>query len=392
MGQQLVNRGNNQLTAMQISRTSRKDGKSRFGLKWSSGSEKPCTKFFETEKEREEYRAKLKRKAKREGVSFLAFSPAQAALLSEALSMAGNDALTVIKAVELWNERNALNNVTVVEAVKLFLDDKYNLGRDDNWVRANRNILDRFSDYVGEGSLCDCSRDQAQAWLLSLHYAPVTLNNHKKSCGSFFNWCVDRRYCHENIFKNVSTPIITPPEPDFLKVDQTIKLFQTAAKHFPDLLAYLAMRAFGGIRSSACSRIPIEDINFENRGILITAKNAKNNQRDFLQGHPDNLWAWLEFSRDNFPEGFSLTERMHRRRHAQNIEKAKFQPPHNALRHSFATYHVALLGDAGRTSRLLTHRSEPHLLFAHYKGISTREDAEKYFSITPDKILKANRN
>ena len=56
--------------------------------------------------------------------------------------------------------------------------------------------------------------------------------------------------------------------------------------------------------------------------------------------------------------------------------------PHNAGRHSFSTYHVALYGDASKTATLLTHRGV-NMLYDHYRGNAEKEESEKYFSIVP---------
>ena len=56
--------------------------------------------------------------------------------------------------------------------------------------------------------------------------------------------------------------------------------------------------------------------------------------------------------------------------------------PGNVLRHSFATYHVAMHKDAASTAVLLTHRN-PSMLYQHYKGRASAADAQRYFAIAP---------
>jgi len=99
--------------------------------------------------------------------------------------------------------------------------------------------------------------------------------------------------------------------------------------------------------------------------------------------HPDNLWQWLEFAKKKAPEGFSLSKRLWDRRKEQIAKKTGFRMPHNALRHSFCSYHVALQGDAGKTATLLTHRGNVAILYEHYKGNASKAQAEEYFSIVP---------
>jgi hypothetical protein len=116
---------------------------------------------------------------------------------------------------------------------------------------------------------------------------------------------------------------------------------------------------------------------------MIWAVNAKNKRRVYIDGHPDNLWKWLSWAKKYSPEGLSLSKRLWDRRREQVQEKANVKMPHNALRHSFCTYHVAQNGDAGKTATHLTHRGNVSILYEHYRGNATKSDAEKYFDITP---------
>ena len=373
---------------MIVSRTRRNDGESRFGVKFGPNKNELKTKFFETEDERETFWKAMKKKAQKEGAAILELSAPDAVLLKKAQDMIGGNAFTVLKAVELYNERAALKAVPVADAVQMFLDEKYNLGRDDNWMGHCRKYLGRFRGFTGQMSICDITTEQAQAWIFQMHYAPVTLHHHAKSLRTFFNWCKDRNFCRGNPFDKVHTPEIVRGEPEFLTVEQTRLLFRIALQHYPDALAYLSMQAFAGIRASACSRISPDGIKFADRLFIITARQAKNNVRDVVEHHPDNLWTWLEFVRKRAPEGLTLSERMHRRRSEQIAEKAGFHPPKNAFRHSFASYYAAFSGDAGKTATLLTHRGNSFTLYKHYKGNATRAEAEKYFSILPDNVLE----
>jgi hypothetical protein len=56
--------------------------------------------------------------------------------------------------------------------------------------------------------------------------------------------------------------------------------------------------------------------------------------------------------------------------------------PNNGLRHSFASYHLAHLGDAARLALELGHTNQ-ELLFRHYRELVTPDQAEKYWSIRP---------
>src|SRR5439155_25059016 len=58
------------------------------------------------------------------------------------------------------------------------------------------------------------------------------------------------------------------------------------------------------------------------------------------------------------------------------------QRPHNALRHSFASYHLARFNDAAALALELGHTSA-HLVFQHYRQLVRPKQAERYWNIMP---------
>ena len=56
--------------------------------------------------------------------------------------------------------------------------------------------------------------------------------------------------------------------------------------------------------------------------------------------------------------------------------------PHDAMRHSYASYHFAMYRDAGLTAKNLGHPN-PTLLRKDYNNAVTRAEAEEFWSIYP---------
>ena len=56
--------------------------------------------------------------------------------------------------------------------------------------------------------------------------------------------------------------------------------------------------------------------------------------------------------------------------------------PRNAMRHSFATYHLAHFQDIAKTAFELGHRS-PDMQYLHYRNLVTHDAGQKWFAITP---------
>ena len=58
--------------------------------------------------------------------------------------------------------------------------------------------------------------------------------------------------------------------------------------------------------------------------------------------------------------------------------------PNNALRHSFASYHLADTQDAAKTALQLGH-AESRTLFAHYRELVRPKDTKAFWKIFPKK-------
>jgi hypothetical protein len=59
----------------------------------------------------------------------------------------------------------------------------------------------------------------------------------------------------------------------------------------------------------------------------------------------------------------------------------KIQPRRNGLRHGFCTYHFALHFNENLTAALAGN--SPAMIHAHYKGLATKAEAEKWFAVQP---------
>ncbi len=196
------------------------------------------------------------------------------------------------------------------------------------------------------------------------------------------------------------------PEPGILKVEEMEKLFRANEKIDPEVCGLLALGAFAGMRSSAISKVDYHEIDFAQRGIHTPAEKTKKRRRQWIEGLPDNLWAWLKQTPQ---EAFQMSHRQfthrrsealkragllieaddiayrNRKREEKGLDRVKWKPkcpPKNCFRHSFATYHVALHRDAGKTALIMSHRNQ-QVLYQHYIGTATREQAEAYFEIFP---------
>jgi integrase len=76
----------------------------------------------------------------------------------------------------------------------------------------------------------------------------------------------------------------------------------------------------------------------------------------------------------------------------QSFEQARARAgitdwPENALRHSFASYHLAQFKNAASTALELGHH-DSRITFAHYRELVKPKDAERYWNVKPTPVSK----
>jgi integrase len=190
-----------------------------------------------------------------------------------------------------------------------------------------------------------------------------------------FAYAVKRKYATENPFKEINKPT-SGTKPEVLTVEQTTRLLECAS---PEILPYLAIGAFAGLRASEVERLDWRDIDFEESEIAVNGEGHKSERHvDMLP----NLREWLLPLRKHTgritPENF--------RKHFDSARKAAgIVPwPDNALRHSFGSYHLKHFSNDALTRLQMGHWRDSTVLFAHYRRAVTRRNAESYWKLVPD--------
>jgi integrase len=197
-------------------------------------------------------------------------------------------------------------------------------------------------------------------------------------CVLAFNFAVRRKLAIENpAAQSAKATVINDVPPAILTVEQATRLLAAADAQ---IVPYLAVGLFVGLRRAELERLDWAQVNFERGFIEVTAKNAKSRQRRIVTMQP-NLSSWLlphrKLSSNVAPE-LGFRELFEAARKAAGIEPW----PRNALRHSFASYHLAHFNNAARTSLELGHRSSG-MLFAHYRELVMPGEAARYWAIVP---------
>jgi integrase len=240
--------------------------------------------------------------------------------------------------------------------------------------------LGRFAKQFGERMAATITSDEIDDWLSTLTdrkgeiLSPQSRGNYARVLGVMFAYAVKRRYAPANPVKGIDKPT-SDGKPGILSVEQTAALLEAAS---PEILPYIAIGAFAGLRASEIERLDWSDINFEENEIAVSSE-SKTGERhvDMLP----NLRAWLlpycKHSGKITPEQFRA-----------HFEKARESAglvcwPTNALRHSFGSYHLKHFGNDALTRLQMGHWRDSTVLFSNYRRAVTRRNAERYWNLRP---------
>ena len=110
----------------------------------------------------------------------------------------------------------------------------------------------------------------------------------------------------------------------------------------------------------------------------------------------DNAKHWLELCEAHWDNAAvkkvctngSFAANDHKQRmkdlRAKFTKETRIKLPQNTARHSCASHHLALYGDATLTAERLGHKSDPSTLNQWYRAGMKPSYAEKYFDIFPE--------
>jgi integrase len=188
-----------------------------------------------------------------------------------------------------------------------------------------------------------------------------------------------RRMLEINPVEHTTKPTLIDKPPDIFTVDELRALLEAANRVEPDVIPMLTIGAFAGLRDTEIKRLDWKEVRLERGHIEVEAANAKSARRRIIPIQ-SNLAAWLlpysGMTAPVVPDGYR--GKLERVRKAARLTDW----PNNGLRHSFASYRLAAIGDAPRVAHELGHTS-PQMLYSTYRELVLPEEAERYWKIEP---------
>lgn len=280
---------------------------------------------------------------------------------------------------------HASDSITITKLVEKYRAARNKDGKSAEAIRHQRLHHNTLASYFAETPIGRITPDDIRAWLGSLVNSKtgqrivsnVTKKDYRKSANALFTFADHNGFLLKNPVLAVKPPAVVEDDVVILTPEQTARLF--AINKAQPCIGRLALEAFAGFRYSSAARLRREHINFEDRGVELPAALHKSRRRKYVEGHPDNLWAWLKHAP---ADCWDMTERQYLKEKSNAFIRAGIENPGNCLRKGFCSYHLAAYRNATLTAFLLQHRS-PTMLYAEYNGVATQAQGFKVFSILP---------
>jgi len=196
----------------------------------------------------------------------------------------------------------------------------------------------------------------------------------------FFRWCYRMRFIDRSPLDGLRPPRATPGR-NILTPEQMAALLK--APMGDDVKALVLLGGFAGLRTVEVARMNWEDIDCKTKQIHVRPEVSK--QHDGMLQRIVDMTEPLVKRRKFFEKktGRIVTtsvEALHERRRKVALALGWQGWPDNALRHSFATYHLGRCGNPGLTAYQMGHTS-PSMVQRVYAVPAVRADWKAFWRI-----------
>jgi integrase len=267
----------------------------------------------------------------------------------------------------------------------------------------NRKIqLEKFASAFPNTAICDLSKEHLDKFIESLAelktksrnkrkaVSAKSRNHYRASIRQFLQWAARKDYLrltHRLFEADAMRPEhANNAAVEFYTPDELAALLSAAKDDLSALRPIIAIGGLAGLRTAELLRLDWADVWRVPGYIEITAGNAKTRQRRLVEICPV-LAAWLELFHKLTKGKLWISHEITFQQHFVELcKEAEVKRKANGLRHAFCTYHFAANANENQTAQQAGN--SPAMIHAHYKGLATKAEAEKWFNVTPPKAAK----
>lgn len=268
---------------------------------------------------------------------------------------------------------SAVDPVATEKVVAEFMEAKRKGGRSFRHLKDLDYRLNRFA----KAFQCPVNAikvPDVERWLTSLGVGSRSRENYLTSLSNLVRFAERRGYLArgwinlaqiERSREEGEVAVFTPEE---------LRTLLASAR--PEMIPYLAICAFAGLRSAEASRLDWSEVGTAH--IDVKAIKAKTRQRRLVPVLPV-LAAWLApYRQSSGPvcPYLKVDDQLGKLARAARVRWKR-----NGLRHSFGTYRMALVKNEAQIA--LEMGNTPQMVFGHYRAVASEEQARAWFEVSP---------
>ena len=247
--------------------------------------------------------------------------------------------------------------------------------------------LRQFAKTFPSTAICDLGKQHLDLFMAGhSKLAAKSKNHYRATIRMFLAWCVRKDYlsASHRLFEadGMVRETAEGGATDYFRPAELEKLLQQADSTMRPIIA---LQGLAGIRGAEALRLTWEDVFVTAGHVTISATKSKTRSRRLVEICPA-LEAWLKpYRKNKGPLWNQCRDTFHANFSELRVDH-KIPARNNGLRHAFCTYHFALYSNDCLTAAQAGN--SPVIIHAHYKGLVTKAEAEKWFSVKPTKQTK----
>jgi integrase len=299
---------------------------------------------------------------------------------------------TLVDAVKFYREnwRETVTPTLIADALEEFATGKKKANRRAETVRNLRQRINQIVLLRPEGLVSEICADDLKAILHGT--SPKNADNYRRAWSGFFRWAILNEYMERNPLDLIERPEVESGEIHFMTNAEVVALLDAATTlHGGELVPYVALFTFGGLRHTEIDRLHWSKIDFEDGTIRIDDAVAKTRRRRLIQmprvGRSANLLAWLEpYRMERKPfVGKGWRKKFDSVKIAAGWGTGKGLRPwvQDILRHTAISNHFAHGQHEGQTASWAGN--SPTMVHKFYKGLIKAKEAKVFWALRPGK-------
>src|SRR5665213_1673398 len=265
--------------------------------------------------------------------------------------------------------------ITLRAAIDEVIAAKINASLRPHSIEVMRSALNQFAQGRENVPLESISAKDIQGWLDSLNVKPCTKQSNVTRLSSLFSYHIRR----DNLVKNPCIKLerikVEHHAPIILSPEQAHTLLKNTPRKFRP---YVILGMFAGIRPEETQKLTWEDVCLETKTVTVNFAKTRRRRIVPLEPRAVSLLEKCARKKGNVAPSHSTLVRFKRvAREALGFDRW----PQDLLRHTAASYLLALIGDVGKVAARLGNSST--ILLTHYHQPVKQADCEKFWKVSP---------